>query len=77
MAERAQTRVKDRVAWRIGSQADVEWISDLNGHRRRITGAVRPVFADYATLVHPGESDVPRDVGLERRQDLALVEVLH
>ncbi len=41
-----------------------------------IAGAIPPVFADYATLVHPGEPDVPRDVRVERRQDLALVAVL-
>jgi hypothetical protein len=34
------------------------------------------VFADYATLVHPGEAGVPRDVRRERHQDLALVELL-
>ncbi len=76
MAGRAQTRVKDGIAWRIGSQADVEWMSDRTGNRRRITGAIPPVFADYATLVHPGGPDGPRDVRPERRQDLALVEVL-
>jgi hypothetical protein len=76
MVDRAQTRVKDGIAWRIGSQADVGWMSDRTGDRRRITGAIPPVFADYATLVHPGEPDTPRDVRLERRQELALVEVL-
>jgi hypothetical protein len=75
MVERAQTRVKDGVAWRIGSHADVEWMSDRDGYRGRITGAIPPVFADYATLVHPAEPG-PRDVRVERRQDLALVEVL-
>ncbi len=76
MAEPPPTRVKDGTAWRIGSQADVEWISDRTGIRGRITGAIPPTFADYATLVHPGEIDAPRDVRAEHRQDLALVHVL-
>ena len=76
MTEQAQTRVKDGIAWRIGSRTDVEWMSDRTGNRRRITGAIPPVFAEYATVVHPESPDVLRDVGLERRQDLALVEVL-
>lgn len=75
VADRAHTRVKDGVAWRIGSQADVEWIGDRTGPDRQITAAIPPVFADYATLLHPGEPG-PRDVQLERRQDLALVELL-
>ena len=43
---------------------------------RQITAAMPAVFADYATLVHPGAASVPRDVRRERRQDLALVELL-
>jgi hypothetical protein len=76
MGDRAQTRVKDGITWRIGSDDDVEWMSDRTGNRRRITGAIPPVFVDYATLVHPGEPDVPRDMGVERQQDLALIGVL-
>jgi hypothetical protein len=76
MVDRAQTRVKDGIAWRIGSRAGVEWMRDLTGNRRRISGAIPPVFADYATLLHPGEPDTPRELRLERRQDLALVDVL-
>ena len=34
------------------------------------------MFADYATLMHPGDPGVPRDVRVERHQDLALVELL-
>lgn len=75
MTERAQTRVKDGIAWRIGSQTDVEWMSDRIGNRRRITGAIPPVFADYATVVHPG-GHYPRDVDEEARQDRALVTAL-
>jgi hypothetical protein len=76
MAERTQTRVKDGIAWHIGGEADVEWMSDRTGDRRRITGAIPPVFADYATLVHPRGPDGPRDVRVERQQDVALVKVL-
>ena len=76
MGRQAETRVKDEIAWRIGTQTDVEWMSDRSGDRHRIKGAIPPVFADYATLVHPGELGTPRHVRLERRQDLALVEVL-
>jgi hypothetical protein len=76
MANRAKTRVKDGIAWPIGSQGDVEWLSDRTGDRHRITGAIPPVFAAYATVVHPGEPDTERDVRIERRQDLALLDVL-
>jgi hypothetical protein len=34
------------------------------------------LFADYATLTNAGVKDLPRDVGVERRQDLAFVDVL-
>jgi hypothetical protein len=44
---------------------------------RRITSAIPPIFSDYATLVHPGGPDAPRDVRLERQHDLAMVELLH
>jgi hypothetical protein len=58
MADRAQTRVKDGTAWRIGTQADIEWMSDRTGNRQRITGAIPPVFADYAMLLDTGVSDI-------------------
>jgi hypothetical protein len=74
--DRAQTRVQDGIAWRIGNERDVEWIINRTGSGRRITAAIPPMFADYATLVHPGDPGVPRDVCQERQQDLALVEVL-
>jgi hypothetical protein len=73
MPDGGQTRVKDGIAWRIGSDRDVQWIRDGTGVGLQITAAIPPVFGDYATLVHPGESSVPRDVRLERHQDLALV----
>jgi hypothetical protein len=76
MAGQARTRLKDGVAWCIGSEADVEWIKDRTRIGRRISAAIPPVFADYATLVHPGEPDAPRDVRLERQHDLAMVKLL-
>ena len=77
MPDGGQTQVyKDGIAWRIGSEREIRWIRDGTGVGRQITAAIPPVFADYATLVHPGESGVPRDVCHERHQDLALVELL-
>ncbi len=72
------TRGKDGVAWPIGGQADVEWITkgvtELTG---AITAAIPPRFLDYATLADAlAQVRGPRDLNLERRQDQALVEVL-
>jgi hypothetical protein len=71
-----QTRVKDGITWRVGSERDIQWISEGTGDGRQITAAIPPVFADYATLVHPSDPGVPRDVRQvrqERHQDLALL----
>jgi hypothetical protein len=76
MPDGGQTRVKDGIAWRIGSKRDIEWIRDGTGVGRQITAAIPPVCDDYATLMHPGDPGVPRDVRVERHQDLALVELL-
>jgi hypothetical protein len=76
MPDASQTQVKDGIAWRIGSERDIQWIRDGTGVGRQITAAIPPVFADYATLVHPDDPAVPRDVRHERHQDLALVELL-
>jgi hypothetical protein len=65
----AQTRVKNGVAWRIGSERDIQWISNRTGSGRRITAAIPRVFADYATLVHPGDPDVPRLIALDRSRE--------
>jgi hypothetical protein len=75
--EPIETRFKDGVAWPIGSQAVVDWINEGTGIGRRITAAIPPLFADYATLTDAvGDPGGPRDLRLERRQDLAFVEVL-
>lgn len=69
--------MKDGIAWPIGSERDVEWIRDATEPGLKITAAIPSVFADYATLLHPGgETGVPRDVRQEHRQDLALVQLL-
>jgi hypothetical protein len=75
--EPLDTRFKDGVAWPIGGQAEVDWITEGTEMGHRITAAIPPVFADYATLTDPvGEEDRPRDLTLERRQDIAFVDVL-
>ena len=48
-SEQAQTAVKDGVAWRIGTFAEVNWIETVTG--LSITSGIPPVFEDYATLV--------------------------
>ncbi len=91
MGQPIETQVKDGVAWPVGGQAEVDWISEGIEGGRRITAAIPPLFAAYATLTnHPGSTTMlspkaraasgapglPRDVELERRQDLAFVDVL-
>jgi hypothetical protein len=75
MPHGGETRFKDGAAWCIGTERHIQWIVDGTDDRH-ITAAIPPVFADYATLVHPGEPGVTRDVCAERRQDLALVQLL-
>lgn len=71
------TAVKDGVAWRIGGQEDVDWITEGTEDGRRITAAIPPVFAGYATLMDAAtKKHLVRDVALERRRDLAFVDVL-
>lgn len=77
MPERIDTGVKDGVTWPVGGQAEVEWITEPTARGRQVTAVIPAVFDAYATLTnHPGAPDLPRDLSLERRQDLALVEVL-
>ncbi len=77
MPESRETCFKDRVAWPVGGQAQVDWIAEGTEAGRRITAAIPPLFDGYATLADAlaGE-DRPRDLSLERRQDLAFVDVL-
>jgi hypothetical protein len=75
VAEPIETCSKDGVAWRVGRQAEVDWIAEGTEFGRRITAAIPPRFAGYATLTNVGGAG-DRDVGLEQRQDLAFIEVL-
>jgi hypothetical protein len=69
--------LKDGVPWPIGGQAVVDWITEGTETGHRISAAIPPVFADYATLTDARvEEGLPRDFSLERRQDLALIDVL-
>ena len=55
----------------------VDWITEGTEAGRRITAAIPPLFDDYATLTDAlADEDRPRDLSLERRQDLAFVDVL-
>jgi hypothetical protein len=76
VAEGDRIQLKDGVPWRIGSDDDVAWIRDGTSPGMAITSAIPPVFAGYATLVHPGNPDVARDVEEEDAQDRALLAVL-
>jgi len=78
VTEPIATRLKDGVVWPIGGQAEVDWINEGVDSSRRITGAIPPLFADYATVADfRTEEGLQRDLGSERRQDLAFVDVLH
>jgi len=77
---------KNGIGWPVGGQADVDWIAEGTEPGRRITAAIPPRFDAYATLTNhpgaiyaprePGVPGFPRDVSLERRQDLAFLDVL-
>jgi hypothetical protein len=69
-------RSKDGVDWTVGTQAEVDWITEGTGRGPQITGAIPPIYSVYATLVNAGKPDLPRDTELERRQDRAFVDVL-
>ena len=51
------TRVREGARWKIGTAAEVAWITDGTGVGRRITSAIPPVFAAYATVVLPDPED--------------------
>jgi len=50
-------RAMDGRAWRIGTDAEVAWISNGTGMGRTITAAIPPVFDAYATVVEPASDD--------------------
>jgi hypothetical protein len=47
------TVVKDGRAWRVGTDAEVEWIQKATTIAVTITAAIPPVFAAFATIVVP------------------------
>ena len=47
------SEVKDDRAWRIGTDAEVAWITDGTSIDRTITSAIPPIFEAYATVVLP------------------------
>ena len=44
---------RDGSTWRIGTNADVAWITNRTATDRTITSAIPPVFEAYATVVLP------------------------
>lgn len=64
------TGLKDERSWRIGTQAEVDWIQNNTRGGRAITSAIPPVFEAYATVAIP-DNDADR-----RRADSVLVRVL-
>jgi hypothetical protein len=46
-------RMRDDRAWRIGTEAEVAWITCGWSRGRTISVAVPPVFEDYATVAFP------------------------
>ena len=46
-------RARDGRAWRIGTEADVAWITSGTSRGRAITSAIPPLFEAYATVVFP------------------------
>jgi hypothetical protein len=47
--EPIETCFKDGVAWPVGGQAQVDWITEGTEAGRRITAAIPALFAGYAT----------------------------
>ena len=61
---------KDGTSWRVGSQAEVEWINGQTEVGMTITSGIPPVFGAYATIV------VPEDVGERQLRDRAILAIL-
>ncbi len=47
------TRARDGRTWRIGTDAEVAWITEGTSASRTITTAIPPLFAAYATVMLP------------------------
>jgi hypothetical protein len=57
-------------SWRIGTDAELAWITGSTSPSLTITAAIPPVFDAYATVVHP---DNPDD---QERHNRAMLELL-
>jgi hypothetical protein len=57
---------RDGSTWRIGTDADVAWITDGTSTGRTITSAIPPVFEAYTTVVLPerGEGQDAHDLAV-------------
>jgi hypothetical protein len=64
------TRARDGSTWRIGTDAEVAWISNGTSMGRTITAAIPPVFEAYATFVLPYEDEA------QDKHDRAVLELL-
>jgi len=73
--EPVETRLKDGLGWRIGTDADVTWIVTQTPSGLAITSAIPPVFDSYATVVLPSEDDRPPDE-LAAEHDQAILTLL-
>jgi hypothetical protein len=69
-----ELRERDGRTWRIGTQAEVQWIEKNTEYGLTITSAIPPVFEAYATLALPIRK-YRRLTSWERHED-ALVAVL-
>jgi hypothetical protein len=68
-------REKNGRSWRIGTQADIDWIAGGTSTGLEITAAVPPVFEAYATLVIP-EAGMLEGDHARQEQDTILVDLL-
>src|SRR6185312_8808870 len=57
----AMTRDKDGRSWQIGTDADVQWLSQGTTFGSTITSAVPRVFQAYATVIVPAFQDGLRE----------------
>jgi hypothetical protein len=69
---------RDRHAWRIGCDAEIEWIRDKTAIGLAITSAIPPVFEAYATVELPGSAHHDAATRLEAsdRHDVGVLAVL-
>lgn len=73
--ESSQTRVKNGVAWRIGTDAEVSWIRGRTTPGLTIASAIPPVFDCYATVAFPAD-DEDRLSQLRAEHDGAILDLL-